>query len=92
MLGSLSSERMALGKAVEVFAKLQQRDIIRSMVKLHDLVDLAEPSWRAIAKASMSGLPRDESMEMDESMGNRDEEVADASASPGETILVWVDF
>ena len=43
LLGHLSRERTTLGKVVEVFAKLHQRDIMRSMVKLHDLVDLAEP-------------------------------------------------
>ena len=36
LLGCLSRERTTLGKVVEVFAKLQQRDIMRSMVKLHD--------------------------------------------------------
>lgn len=77
----------ALGKAMEVFAKLQRRDIMRSMVKLHDLVNLAEPPWRGMAKASMSGRPRDDSMELDEAMGNRDEEVVDAPASPREANL-----
>lgn len=56
---------------------------MRSMVKLHDWVDLAEPPWRGMAEASTSGLPRDESMELDEAIGNHDEEAADASASPG---------
>ena len=60
---------------------------MRSMVKLHDLVDLAEPLWRGMAKASMSGLPRDESMELDETIGNHDEEAADALASPEEANL-----
>ena len=87
LLGHLSRERTALGKAVEVFAKLQWRDIMRSMVKLHDLVDLAEPPWRGMAEASSSGLPRDESMELDEAMGNRDKEAAEASANLGEANL-----
>ena len=43
LLGSLSQECKTLGKAVEVFPKLQRRDIMRSMVKLHDFMDLAEP-------------------------------------------------
>jgi hypothetical protein len=45
LLGRLSWERKTLGKAVEVFSKLQRQDIMHSMVKLHDLVDLAEPPW-----------------------------------------------
>ena len=54
LLGRLSQERKALGKAVEVFAKLQRRDIMRSMVKLHDLVDLAESPWRNLVETSTS--------------------------------------
>ena len=50
----LSRERTALGKAMEVFAKLQRRDIMCSMVKLHDLVDLPEPPWRSMAESSSS--------------------------------------
>ena len=78
---------MDLGKVVEVFTKLQWRDIMRSMVKLHDLVDLSKPLWRGMEEASMSSLPKDESMELDKAIGNRDEEVADTSANPGESNL-----
>ena len=60
---------------------------MRSMVKLHDLVDLAEPPWRGMAEGSSSGRPQDESMELDEAMENRDEEAAKAPASPGEANL-----
>ena len=76
-----------LGKDVEVFAKLQWRDIMRSMVKLHDLVDLAEPPWRGMAKESSSEQPWDESMELDEAMENQDEEATEALTSPGEANL-----
>ena len=57
------------------------------MVKHHDLVDLVEPLWRGMAEASSSGMPWDELMELDEAMGNCDEEDADAPASPGEANL-----
>ena len=87
LLEHLSQERTALGKAVEVFAKLQQRDIMRSMVKLHDLVDLVEPLWRSMAEASSSSRPRNEAMELDEAMENRDEEATKAPVSPGEANL-----
>lgn len=87
LLGRLSRERTTLDKAVEVFAKLQWRDIMQSMVKLHDLVDLAEPPWRGMAEASTSGLPTDEAMEMDKAIGNHNEEATDASASPREANL-----
>lgn len=61
-----------------VFAKLQRRDIIRSMVKIHDLVDLAETPWRNLAEASTLEWSRDEPMDLD---------VADPLASPGEANL-----
>jgi len=72
---------------VEVFAKLQWRDIIWSMVKLHDLVDLAEPLWIDMVEASSSGMPPDDTMELDEAMGNRDEEAAEAPANSREANL-----
>ena len=70
LLGRLSWERMALGKVVEVFAKLQRRDIMQSKVKLHDLVDLAEPPWRGMVEALSPRQPWDDSMELDEAMEN----------------------
>ena len=76
-----------MGKVVEVFAKLQRRDVRRSMVKLHDLVDLAEPPWRGMVEASSSRCPHDKSMELDEAMENRDEEAMEASANSGEANL-----
>ena len=54
---------------------------MRSMVKLHDLVDLGEPPWRGMAEASTSGLPKDESMELGETIGNQDEDIVGATAS-----------
>lgn len=51
-----------------------------SIIKLHDLVYLAEPPWRGMAEASSSGSPRDESMEPEEAMGNQGEKDAQASA------------
>ena len=60
---------------------------MRSMVKLHDLVDLAKPLWRGIVEASTSSFPNDESMELEEAIGNQDEDIAGASASPGDANL-----
>ena len=61
---------------------------MRSMVKLHNLVDLAEPPWRGMAEASPSGQPRDEAIDLDEAMENWDEEATEVSSSPGEANLV----
>lgn len=60
---------------------------MQSMVKLHDLLDLVEPSWKEMAEASTSGLLRDNSMEMDDTIWNHDKEDAYASASLGEANL-----
>ena len=78
---------MVLGKAMEVFAKLRSRDIMCSMVKLHDLVDLVEPPWRSMVEASSSGQPQEEAMELDEAMENQDEEATEPPDSPSEANL-----
>ena len=87
LLGRLSRERTTLGKAVEVFAKLQRRDIMCSMVKLHDLVDLAKPPWWNLVEAYTSRRSWDKAMDLDAEVGERDEEVAEPLASLGETNL-----
>ena len=51
---------------------------MRSMVKLHDLVDLVEPPWRGMVEVSSSRWQRDEVMELDEAMENQDEEATEA--------------
>ena len=76
-----------MGKAVEVFAKLQRRDIMRSMVKLHDLVDLAEPPWRNMVEASSSVRPWEEVVELDEAMENQDKEATEPPTIPDEANL-----
>ena len=87
LLGSLSREQKALGKVVEVFAKLQRRDIMRSMVKLHDLVDLAEPPWRNLEEASTSEWSWDEAMDLDTEVAEWDEDMVELLASLGEINL-----
>ena len=76
-----------LGKVVEVFEKLQRRDIMRNMVKLHDLVDLAEAPWRNMVESSSFGRSREEAMDLDIDMENRDEDVVEPPASLGEANL-----
>ena len=60
---------------------------MHSMVKLHDLVDLAEPPCRNMAEASSSGRSREEAMDLDADMANWDEDIAKLSASSGESNL-----
>ena len=76
-----------LGKAVEVFIKLQRIDIMRSMVKLQDLVDLAKPQWRNMAEASTSGRSKEDAMDLEAEVANREEDVAEPPPSLGEENL-----
>ena len=87
LLGRLSRERKALGKAVEVFAKLQRRDIMRCMMKLHDLVDLVKPPWWNLVEASTSERSWDEPMDLDAEVADRDEDVADLLVNSREANL-----
>jgi hypothetical protein len=60
---------------------------MRSMVKLHDLVDLAEPPWKNMPEASTSGWSREEAMDLDTEVENRDKDIAEPLASPGKANL-----
>ena len=73
-----------MGWAVEVFAKYQWRDAIRSMVKLQDLVDLVEPPLGGTSGASTSDHPKDEVMELDEEDEYQDDATTGTQFSPGE--------
>ena len=87
LLGHLSRERTTLGKAMEVFVKLQRRDIMRNMVKLHNLVDLAEPPWKSMGDTPSTSQPCEEAMELDEALENQDEEATKPPTIPGEANL-----
>ena len=87
LLGHLSREKTTLGKAVEVFSKLQRRDIMHSMVKLHNLVDLAKPPWKSMADIHSVHRPREEAMDLDEALENQDEEAMESLTSSGEENL-----
>ena len=43
LLGRLIRERTFIGQAIKLFVKFQHREIMRGMVKLNDLEDMAEP-------------------------------------------------
>ena len=85
--GTLAQERTTFGKAVEVFTKLQRRDIMRSMVKLHDLVDLAKPSWKRMVDCPSANRLHEEAMALDEALENQDKDVVEPSTSVGEANL-----
>lgn len=66
LLGHLFHERLALGWMVEAFAKNYQRESMRSLAKLQDLVDLAKSPLGGVPATTSSGQTKDEAMELDE--------------------------
>ena len=57
------------------------------MVKLHDLVDLAEPLWKSMADIHSARRPCEEAMDLDKALENQDEEAEEKPTSPGEANL-----
>lgn len=53
MLGRLIWEQTAIGRAIKMFVKFQRREIMRGMVKLNDLEDLAEPLLHGSMEAQL---------------------------------------
>ena len=62
---------------------------MRTMVKLQDLVDLAKPPWRNMAEASTSGRSKEDAMDLEAEVANREEDVAEPPPSLGKQIWVW---
>ena len=50
-LDRLFRERVALGRTVKVFAKHYRKEVMRGLVKIQDLVDLAEPPLGGLSAA-----------------------------------------
>ena len=67
--GRLLRKRTALGHAIKQFAKFQRREIMRGMVKLNDLEDLAEPLLDNGPEASSSALRQHEGMDLEVGAG-----------------------
>ena len=70
MLGQLFRERLALEQAIKIFAKFQHYKIMRSLVNVKDLEELAEPSLGRASEASTSGPSKEElhDMEMEDAL------------------------
>ena len=70
LLGWLFRERLALGRAVKAYAKFQCREIMRGLVKVNDLEELADPPLGGVPEASTSGSSKEElrDMEMEDAM------------------------
>lgn len=65
LLGRLLHERLALGRTVKAFAEHYQTKVMRSLVKIQDLVDLAEPPLGGLSTSTSSSQMRNGEMEMD---------------------------
>lgn len=65
LLGRLFCERLSVGRVVKSFAKFQRREMMRGLVKLNELEDVAEPPLGDNHELSVSRLPRDEPMDME---------------------------
>ena len=60
LLGRLFRERLTLNRAVKSFTKFQRREIMRGLVKLNELKEVAEPPLCGLPDVSTSRLPRDD--------------------------------
>ena len=68
-----------------MFANFQWWEIMRCMVKLNDLEELAEPPLGGTPDASTLKLPKEAAMDLDEAGGLQAEANVVAYFSPGET-------
>ena len=65
ILSRLFRERLTLGQTVKVFAKHYRKEIMRGLVKIQDLVDLAEPPQGGLLATTSARQWRSEDMELD---------------------------
>ena len=65
LLGHLFRERVALGRTVKVFAKHYRKEVMRGLVKIQDLVDLAEPPLGSLSAIMSTRQRCSEDMELD---------------------------
>ena len=83
LLGRQSRERQALGRAVKMYARFQRREFMRSLVKISDLEELAEPSLSGEMRASSSATYKGDAMDVDESVVLQEEARLAQQLSPG---------
>lgn len=83
LLGRLFREPMVLGRAVKMYARFQHHEIMRCMVKINDLEELAEPPLSGTLGASTSGPPKHEAMDMEERLGLQEEASLATQFIPG---------
>ena len=85
LLGRFFRERLSLGRAVKSFAKFQCREMMRGLVKINELEDIAEPPLGGNQETSVSRLPKDKPMDMEAEDAVLKEAEEEARFSPGES-------
>ena len=73
LLGRLFRERQVLGWVVKMYARFQRREFMRSLVKINDLEEQAEPPLSGEVRASLSANYKGGTMDIKEHVGMRDE-------------------
>lgn len=86
-LGRLFRERLTLGREVKSFAKFQRHEIMRGLVKLNELEEVAEPPLGNMPEASTLGLPKDEMQDLEEEDTTLEDDGEEARYSLGESQL-----
>lgn len=84
LLGRLFWECLSLGRAVKSYAKFQHREMMRGLVKLNELEEVAKPPLGGNQEHSVSRWPRDEAIDMEAEDATLEEIEEDARFSPGE--------
>ena len=75
LLGRMFRERLALGRTMKAFAKHYHKEVMRSLVNIQDLVDLAEPPLGGFSMCTLTGQRQNDEMEL-----NAGEEEQESSA------------
>ena len=73
LLGWLFKEHLVIDREIKLYARFQRREIMRCMLKINDLEELAKPPLSGTSGASTSSLPKEEAMDMEESIGLQEE-------------------
>jgi hypothetical protein len=84
LLGRLFRERQALGRTVKMYARFQCQEIMRCIVKINDLEEQVKSPLSGTLGASTSGTPKDDAMDVEESVGLQEEAKLAAQFSPSD--------
>ena len=87
LLSRLFWERLSLGRAVKSHAKFQHRDMMRKLVKLNELEEVAEPPLGGSQERPVLWRPSDKAMTMEAEDATLEEVEEDTQFSPGEQRL-----